>query len=111
MAITVYTKPACVQCNATYKALGFGPGFVAGLIFAESLMLTALGGGLGILATFPLAAAVKGLVGNIFPVFKVSPETVALQAACALAVGTRAGILPAVRAARVRIVEGLRYIG
>lgn len=21
MAITVYTKPACVQCNATYKAL------------------------------------------------------------------------------------------
>ncbi|NMM91866.1 NrdH-redoxin [Rhodococcus sp. SRB_17] len=22
MAITVYTKPACVQCNATYRALG-----------------------------------------------------------------------------------------
>nr|WP_312638958.1 glutaredoxin domain-containing protein [Rhodococcus qingshengii] len=21
MAITVYTKPACVQCNATYRAL------------------------------------------------------------------------------------------
>src|SRR5690348_15396227 len=21
MAVTVYTKPACVQCNATYKAL------------------------------------------------------------------------------------------
>lgn len=21
-AITVYTKPACVQCNATYRALG-----------------------------------------------------------------------------------------
>ena len=21
MTITVYTKPACVQCNATYKAL------------------------------------------------------------------------------------------
>ena len=21
MSITVYTKPACVQCNATYKAL------------------------------------------------------------------------------------------
>ena len=21
MSVTVYTKPACVQCNATYKAL------------------------------------------------------------------------------------------
>ncbi len=21
MAVTVYTKPSCVQCNATYKAL------------------------------------------------------------------------------------------
>jgi glutaredoxin-like protein NrdH len=29
MSITVYTKPACVQCNATYKALdrqGLKPG-------------------------------------------------------------------------------------
>ena len=96
---------------ATFKALGFSPGFVAALIFGESLMLTALGGGLGILATFPLAAAVKGLVGNIFPVFKVSGETVVLQAASALVVGALAGIVPAIRAARVRIVEGLRYIG
>ena len=96
---------------ATFKALGFGPAFVATLIFAESLLLTALGGGLGILATFPLAAAVKGLVGNVFPVFRVSGETVVLQLACALAVGALAGILPAVRAARVRIVEGLRFIG
>ncbi|MBP2527319.1 glutaredoxin-like protein NrdH [Rhodococcus sp. PvP104] len=22
MSVTVYTKPACVQCNATYRALG-----------------------------------------------------------------------------------------
>ena len=96
---------------ATYKALGFSPAFVAALIFGESLMLTALGGGLGVLATFPLAAAVKGLVGNVFPVFKVSGDTVVMQLACALVVGALAGILPAVRAARVRIVEGLRFIG
>jgi putative ABC transport system permease protein len=96
---------------ATYKAIGFGPGFVAGLIFGESLMITALGGGLGILATFPLAAGIKGAFGTIFPVFKVSPDTVLLQAASALVVGALAGILPTVRAARVRIVDGLRYIG
>ena len=36
-------------------------------------------------------------------------ETV--QAASALAVGLLAAILPSIRAARVRIVDGLRYIG
>jgi putative ABC transport system permease protein len=96
---------------ATLKALGFGPGFVAALIVGESLMITALGGALGILATFPVAAGFKAALGSFFPVFKVAPETVVLQAASALAVGALAGILPSIRAARVRIVEGLRYIG
>ncbi len=96
---------------ATLKALGFGPGFVAALIVGESLMITALGGAAGIVATFPVAAGFKAALGSFFPVFKVAPETVALQVASALAVGVLAGIVPAIRAARVKIVEGLRYIG
>jgi putative ABC transport system permease protein len=50
-------------------------------------------------------------MGTLFPVFEVSDETVLLQAACALGVGVIAAALPARRAARVRIVEGLRAIG
>ena len=96
---------------ATLKALGFGPGFVAALIVGESVMITALGGALGILATFPVAAGFKAALGSFFPVFKVAPDTVAMQAASALAVGLLAGILPSIRAARVKIVDGLRYIG
>lgn len=96
---------------ATLKALGFGPAFVAALIVGESLMITALGGSLGILATFPAAAGFKSAMGSMFPVFKVTPDIVALQAASALAVGVLAGVLPSIRAARVRIVDGLRYIG
>ncbi|MDH5263580.1 MAG: ABC transporter permease [Betaproteobacteria bacterium] len=96
---------------ATLKALGFGPGFVAALIVGESVMITTLGGALGILATFPVAAGFKAALGSFFPVFKVAPETVAMQAASALAVGLLAGILPSIRAARVKIVDGLRYIG
>ena len=96
---------------ATLKALGFGPGFVASLIVGESVMITALGGALGILATFPVAAGFKAALGSFFPVFKVAPETVAMQAASALAVGLLAAILPSIRAARVKIVDGLRYIG
>lgn len=96
---------------ATLKALGFGPGFVAALIVGESVLITALGGLLGILLTFPVAAGFKAALGTLFPVFKVSPDTVMMQAACAIGVGVLAGILPSIRAARVRIVEGLRYIG
>jgi ABC-type antimicrobial peptide transport system permease subunit len=34
-----------------------------------------------------------------------------LQAVCALAVGLLAGFLPSIRAARVKIVDGLRHVG
>jgi putative ABC transport system permease protein len=96
---------------ATLKALGFSPGFVAALIVGESIMLTGLGGALGVLATFPVAAGFKQAMGAMFPVFKVTPETVAMQVIAAVAVGVLAGILPSIRAARVKIVDGLRYIG
>ena len=96
---------------ATLKALGFGPGFVAGLIVGESVMLTALGGALGIALTFPAAAAFKAAAGTMFPIFTVTAETVAMQAGAALVVGVLAALLPSIRASRVKIVDGLRYIG
>jgi putative ABC transport system permease protein len=96
---------------ATLKALGFGPGFLATLIFGESLTICALGGSLGLVLTPPAAAAFKSLAGGIFPIFTVSSETLAAQAACALGVGILAAIVPAVRAARVRVVDGLRAVG
>lgn len=95
---------------ATLKALGFGPGFVATLIFGESLAICMLGGGLGIALTPPLAEGFKAFAGGIFPIFTVSGETALMQAACALTVGVLAAIVPAVRAARVRVVDGLRAI-
>jgi putative ABC transport system permease protein len=96
---------------ATLKALGFSPFYVAGLIFGESLVLAAFGCAIGIGLTFPAGDWFAGQMGTLFPVFEVSDETVLLQMACALAVGLVAAILPARRAATVRIVEGLRAIG
>jgi putative ABC transport system permease protein len=96
---------------ATLKALGFGPGFVVALILGEAIMITLIGGGLGILLTFPMAAGFKALLGTLFPVFNVASDTVVLQAVCALTVGVLAGLLPSIRASRVKIVDGLRYIG
>ncbi|MDR5753128.1 MULTISPECIES: FtsX-like permease family protein [unclassified Caballeronia] len=96
---------------ATLKALGFGPAFLGLLVFGESIVICAIGGGLGILATPPAASFFKQATGGVFPVFRVSAQTVGLQAACALVVALAAAIVPAVQAARVRIVEGLRAIG
>jgi putative ABC transport system permease protein len=96
---------------ATLKALGFGPGFLALLMFGESVTISAVGGALGMLATPPAASFFKQATGGVFPVFVVSHQTMLSQAACALAVGLAAAIIPAMQAARVRIVEGLRAIG
>ena len=96
---------------ATLKAVGFGPGYVAALIFGESVAIAGAGAGLGIALTFPVAAWFAAKMGQFFPVFDVSGETVALQAGCALVVGLVAAVLPGRRAARVKIVEGLRAIG
>jgi len=94
---------------ATLKAIGFGPQFLALLIFGESLLICAVGGALGIVLTLPAAAFFKQVAG-IFPIFAVSRETIFLQIACSLAVALAAAVVPAVRAARIRIVEGLRSI-
>jgi putative ABC transport system permease protein len=96
---------------ATLKVLGFSPGFVAALIFAESMALSVLGCLLAIALTFPVAQAFGAATAKLFAVFKVSGLTVLMQLGCALVVGIAAGIAPGFRAANVKIVDGLRSIG
>jgi putative ABC transport system permease protein len=96
---------------ATMKALGFGPARVVTLIFGESLAIALAGAAIGIFATFPVAEWFATKVGTLFPVFNVSQETVTMQLAAAVTVGVVAAMLPSYRAARVRIVDGLRNIG
>ena len=96
---------------ATLKALGFGPGFLALMIFGESLLLSAFGAALGIMILFPFAAFLGKVMGTMFPVFEVTQLTVLQQMLAALVIGAVAAIAPTVRAIRVNIVEGLRSIG
>jgi putative ABC transport system permease protein len=97
---------------ATLKALGFGPPFVARLVLVESLVLGAIGGLLAILLTAPVAHGFFLTVGKqIFAVFEVAPITYLWQALAALGVGLLAALVPMVRSASVRIVDGLRHVG
>jgi putative ABC transport system permease protein len=76
----------------------------------ESLLLALLGGGIGILLTFPVATAFHAATGTLFKSFMVSPETTWLQLGAAVLTGVVAGLVPALKARRIRIVEGLRAI-
>ncbi len=96
---------------ATMKALGFGGGYVAMLIFGESLGIALVGGLIGVALTFPLAHAFSSAMGTLFPIFFVSDETMAMQMGAALLIGAVAAWLPAWRAAHLKIVDGLRAIG
>lgn len=96
---------------ASLKALGFGPIFLAALIYLEALAICALGGLFGVLLTYPAARTFAKEMEAFLPVFLVSDTTVVLQIVAALVVACVAAAVPAWRASRVRIVEGLRSIG
>jgi putative ABC transport system permease protein len=96
---------------ATLKALGFSNGFVAMLIFAESLGIAVIGGLVAVALTVPLAGGFAERMGSLFPIFFVSEDTMMMQVGAAAVVGIVAAAFPAWRTARVRIVDGLRAVG
>jgi putative ABC transport system permease protein len=95
---------------ATLKALGFKPATVAAMIMGEALLLALIGAAIGMLLTAPVIRGFHAATVNLFAKMPLVATTFYLQAACALAVGVVAGIVPAVRAARVKIVDGLRHV-
>jgi hypothetical protein len=44
-------------------------------------------------------------------VFNINPETIVMQVVSGLTVGVVAALVPCVRAAHIRIVDGLRSVG
>ena len=73
----------------------------------ESLLLSVLGGLIGITLGFLAAAAIGNLSADLTPV--VDAGTVAMSFSFAAAVGLIFGIYPAWRAASLRPIEALRY--
>ena len=96
---------------AVFKTLGFGGFYLAGLILGESVVLSILGASTGLMLTFPAARAFARAVGNYFPAFNVTTDTLLLEMAAALLVGVVASIFPIWRAIRVPIAEGLGRFG
>ncbi len=94
---------------AVLKAVGFSDRFVLVLVLVESLAVAALGGTLGLVLAklFTLRGdPTRGLL----PYFYLPPKAMVSGLALALVVGVISGILPAVSAMRLRVVEAMRRV-
>jgi putative ABC transport system permease protein len=92
---------------AVLKAVGFSDGAVLGLVLGESLLLTALGGGLGLGLAWLLVSAGDPTGGSL-PMFYIPGRDLATGAALIVVMALVAGILPALQAGRLRIADALR---
>lgn len=97
---------------AVFKTLGFSGGHLIGLILGESLIISALGGAIGLALTFPLVGGLsQAIPKGMFPVFQIEPVTLVLALTAVMVIGVSAAIFPAQRAVSTRIVDGFRFLG
>lgn len=97
---------------AVLKTLGFGRKHLAGIIMGESLLISIIGGVLGLLMTYPTVEGFSHFIPKgMFPVFEVEPVTVILAVSTALFIGIAAAIFPIQRALHTKIVDGFRFVG
>jgi putative ABC transport system permease protein len=95
---------------AVLKTLGFSDGDVLRLVVAEALVIVGLGLALGLggatlvfnVAEFDLGGFVVGL--------SVSPSVAATAAGIALLIAAASAAIPAWQAARLKVVDALRYV-
>ncbi len=97
---------------AVFKTLGFSAKHVTGMIFGESMILSAFGVVFGLPATIGLVNMFAQFIPKaMIPVFYVEPITYVLSGTAALLVCVAASVFPIQRALRTTIVDGLRSIG
>src|SRR5262249_21994409 len=94
---------------AVLKAIGFSDRFVLWLVMFESLLIASLGGGLGLLGA-KLFSLQGDPTGGMLQIFYIPAAAIAAGLALNVAVGVAAGLLPALAAMRLQVIEALRRI-
>ncbi len=92
---------------AVLKTLGFSGGAILALVFAESLFIALVGGGLGLIVAW-LFVQGGDPTGGLLPVFMLPMRDILLGVALMVSIGILAGVMPAVGAMRLRITDALR---
>jgi putative ABC transport system permease protein len=97
---------------AILKAIGFERGLILFLVLTESILVAGLGGALGSLGCKALCDAVdiSRYMAGFMPFYYI-PWSVALQGlAVSLFIGFASGFWPALKAANLSVIDGLRRV-
>jgi putative ABC transport system permease protein len=92
---------------AVLKTVGFGNRTVFGLVLAESVLITVIGGALGLFLA-RVAFAGRNPLKAFFPGFGVTTETILFGIGLAAVLGLISGAIPALQSARLSVVSALR---
>ena len=98
---------------AVFRAMGFTSGQMLGLLLTEGVLLSLLGTGFGLAVAYLMAGGIRAVAGGILPYltdFSITPDTLQLCFEATLAVGLLSTFIPAYRAVRQPIVQGLRAL-
>jgi len=98
---------------AVLKTLGFTRGTILGLYVGEAMTVAVIGGICGSIFAFAMVAILAKApgIGLFFGGMQVTPGTLAVAILVSALVGFLSAIVPSYHAAKIGIVEGLRYIG
>lgn len=94
---------------AVMKTLGFRNGTLFGIVLAEAITICLVGGALGLALARSTVGSVR-LMQSIIPGFAIDAGTMAFGAALAVVLGTLTGVVPAVQASRLSVVDALRRV-
>lgn len=89
------------------KTLGFTDPSILVLVLAESLVITIIGGGLGLLVAW-LFVQQGDPTGGMLPIFRLPSQDLVTGSALVVGLGIVAGLLPALSAMQLKITDALR---
>jgi putative ABC transport system permease protein len=93
---------------AVLKTLGFGDGRIFALVLAESCLMATTGGAIGLGLAIAGIALVGDPTSGLLPPIHLPAQDVVRALVLIVTLGIMAGLLPALQARRLRIVEALR---
>ncbi len=99
----------------TLRALGFTPGHIRFFIIGESVTVGFIAGLVGLGIAVPLVNGgvsrfIEENMGGMFPYFRIDPLTVVFALLLAITLGGLAGVIPALQAGRLTVVNALRRV-
>jgi putative ABC transport system permease protein len=97
------------------RAIGFSPKHVVMFILGESILIALVGALIGIalialLVNMAMGPAIEKMMAGMFPAFHAGLPIMVAALVAAMIVGAIAGLVPAIRASRLRVTDALRRL-